>query len=293
MRRVLLSLLPLLLLGLLASPASATTVDDVVSSLKSNPVYNDPEAENALTDVAGRRPQRSDRQQRLLGLHRDPAGGGQGRSHHRRRGHLPATERRGAGHLCRHRRQPVPLHVPGRSDVRIPATAEQRGLRGPEPVRHERGKHRQRGHRDHRLVVGVLRRGQRPGPAAGSRGPGGGRRWLVLHGQAPQGQGQRCGSRLGQGDHRRGHHRLRRVVGLRGLGCDQPRRGPRRLDGRPRRIRQGQTGIGCDEEPGRSGHGDAVPRRGPLPGRVREGEAGRTSRCPSGARPASSTRGTA
>lgn len=51
MRRVLLSLLPLLLLGLLASPASATTVDDVVSSLKSNPVYNDPEAENALTDA--------------------------------------------------------------------------------------------------------------------------------------------------------------------------------------------------------------------------------------------------
>jgi len=34
-----------------AAPASATTVDDVVTSLQTDPVYNDPEAENALTDA--------------------------------------------------------------------------------------------------------------------------------------------------------------------------------------------------------------------------------------------------
>jgi hypothetical protein len=50
MRRVLIALLPLLLVGWVAGPATATTVDDVVSALRSDPVYNDPEAENALTD---------------------------------------------------------------------------------------------------------------------------------------------------------------------------------------------------------------------------------------------------
>ena len=51
MRRVLFALLPLLLVGWVANPAAATTVDDVVSALQSDPVYNDPEAENALTDA--------------------------------------------------------------------------------------------------------------------------------------------------------------------------------------------------------------------------------------------------
>ena len=49
MRRLLVTLLPLLLLGWMATPAAATTVDDVVTALQSDPVYNDPRAENALT----------------------------------------------------------------------------------------------------------------------------------------------------------------------------------------------------------------------------------------------------
>ena len=49
MRRVLLTLFTLLLVGFMAAPASATTIDDVVSSLQTDPVYNDPKAENALT----------------------------------------------------------------------------------------------------------------------------------------------------------------------------------------------------------------------------------------------------
>lgn len=50
MRRALWTLITLLLVGWIAAPASATTIDDVVSALRSDPVYNDPKAENALTD---------------------------------------------------------------------------------------------------------------------------------------------------------------------------------------------------------------------------------------------------
>jgi hypothetical protein len=51
MRRVLLTLISLVLVGWVAAPAGATTIDDVVSALQSDPVYNDPKAENALTDA--------------------------------------------------------------------------------------------------------------------------------------------------------------------------------------------------------------------------------------------------
>ncbi len=55
MRRALVVLISALFVGLVSAPGSAlvpaTTVDDVVSSLRSDPVYNDPEAENALTDA--------------------------------------------------------------------------------------------------------------------------------------------------------------------------------------------------------------------------------------------------
>jgi hypothetical protein len=50
-RRALASLIGLFLLVLCAPPASATTLDEVVDALRSDPVYNDPEAENALTDA--------------------------------------------------------------------------------------------------------------------------------------------------------------------------------------------------------------------------------------------------
>ncbi len=50
MRRVLITIFSVVFLGLMVAPASATTIDDVVTSLQSDPVYNDPEAENALTD---------------------------------------------------------------------------------------------------------------------------------------------------------------------------------------------------------------------------------------------------
>ena len=55
MRRALVVLISTLLVGLVTVPGAAlvpaTTVDDVVSSLRTDPVYNDPEAENALTDA--------------------------------------------------------------------------------------------------------------------------------------------------------------------------------------------------------------------------------------------------
>ncbi|MCU0297482.1 MAG: hypothetical protein MUF33_03055 [Candidatus Nanopelagicales bacterium] len=50
MRRALVAVLSAVFVGLVVSPASATTIDEVVTSLQSDPVYNDPEAENALTD---------------------------------------------------------------------------------------------------------------------------------------------------------------------------------------------------------------------------------------------------
>ncbi|HPJ20695.1 MAG TPA: hypothetical protein PK635_16470, partial [Actinomycetota bacterium] len=53
MRRVLTLLFAVVLAGLVASPAAAlvpaTTIDDVVVSLQTDPVYNDPKAQNALT----------------------------------------------------------------------------------------------------------------------------------------------------------------------------------------------------------------------------------------------------
>ena len=51
MRRALLILISALVVGWIAAPASATTIDDVVSALQSDPVYNDPRAEHALTDA--------------------------------------------------------------------------------------------------------------------------------------------------------------------------------------------------------------------------------------------------
>ena len=51
MRRAVIALFTMLLVGFLAAPASATTIDDVVSSLQSDHVYNDPKAENRLTDA--------------------------------------------------------------------------------------------------------------------------------------------------------------------------------------------------------------------------------------------------
>jgi hypothetical protein len=59
---------------------SATTVDDVVSALQSDPVYNDPKAENALTDAQASRPLRPDPQQRVRHVHRDPARSREGQS---------------------------------------------------------------------------------------------------------------------------------------------------------------------------------------------------------------------
>lgn len=51
MRRAVIALFTMLLVGFFAAPAMATTIDDVVSSLGSDPVYNDPKAENKLTDA--------------------------------------------------------------------------------------------------------------------------------------------------------------------------------------------------------------------------------------------------
>lgn len=51
MRRLLGALTALLLTMLGIAPASAATIDDVAQSLRSDPVYNAPQAENALTDA--------------------------------------------------------------------------------------------------------------------------------------------------------------------------------------------------------------------------------------------------
>lgn len=49
MKRALLILAAVVLVGFMAAPASATTIDDVAQSLRSDPVYNDPKAELKLT----------------------------------------------------------------------------------------------------------------------------------------------------------------------------------------------------------------------------------------------------
>jgi len=148
MRRVLFALLPLLLVGWVANPAAATTVDDVVSALQSDPVYNDPEAENALTDAqaADLSDQiRSSGSSVFIAILPEAAKGSQSTedvvTYLQSNVGEPGVYAAVVGNQ-------VPVHVTRGSHRGLPAAAGQRRVRGVESVRHQRREHRQRRDRD-------------------------------------------------------------------------------------------------------------------------------------------------